>query len=238
MNASELQSELGKYASDNDAAILQRFFKTGKGEYGEGDLFLGIKVPVTRKVCRDYKDLPLTEIEKLLESPIHEHRLAALVIMVMQFKSKASNKDYKKSIYELYLKRKDRINNWDLVDVSCRDIVGGWLKDKSREPLYNLAVSKDLWERRVAIVTTLEFIRSYDFVDVLAISEILIDDKEDLIHKASGWMLREAGKRDVGVLLDFLDKHAVNMPRTMLRYSIEKLSTDQKKYYMTRKVQV
>ena len=235
MDAKSLQAELSKHASENDAVELSRFFKTGKGQYGEGDLFLGIKVPVTRKICSSFKQMSLVEIEKLLESPIHEHRVSALLIMVSQFNTKSYGDDYRKSLFDLYLRRTDRINNWDLVDLSCRDIVGEWLMDKPRKPLYSLAVSKSMWERRIAIVTTWQFIRNFDFGDTLAISEILINDKEDLIHKASGWMLREAGKRDVDVLLDFLNKNAHIMPRTMLRYSIEKLTPEQRSYYMLKK---
>lgn len=232
MNAQQLVLALGRYASDADAVILQRFFKTGKGQYGEGDQFLGIKVPVTRRVCRDFRDLPLDQIEALLESPFHEHRLAALVIMTEQAKSKRTPSAHKQALFELYLRRTDRINNWDLVDVSCRDVVGGYLFDKPRDVLYRLAASSNLWERRIAMVSTWEFIRRGDTHDTWQLAEALLHDKEDLMHKAIGWMLREAGKRDLDGLLAFLDKHAHAMPRTMLRYSLEKLPESQRRHYM------
>lgn len=232
MTARDLQGQLSKYASDGDAIFLQRFFKTGPGEYAEGDVFIGIKVPDTRKVCREFIDMNFDELEKLLESPIHEHRLAALIIMSNQAKSKKFSVNHKKALYDLYLKRTDRINNWDLVDVSCRDVVGGYLMDKPRDVLYSLVESENLWERRISIVSTWEFIRYNDLNDTFKISALLLGDKHDLIHKASGWMLREAGKRDLSQLTSFLDTYAGKMPRTMLRYSIEKLPEEQRRYYM------
>lgn len=232
MTSKDVQQALGQYASDADAAFLQRFFKTDEDGYGAGDQFLGIRVPITRRICREFKDLSLKEIEKLLESPMHEHRLAAVIIMVMQAKSKRTDSSRKKALYDLYLRRTDRINNWDIVDASCRDVVGGYLLDKPRDTLYELARSPDLWERRIAMVSTWEFIRHHDVGDAMAIAALLLDDQEDLIHKASGWMLREAGKRDGAALLDFLNMYAHKMPRTMLRYSIEKLSSEQRRFYM------
>jgi len=232
MNALDLQNMLNQHASDTDAIFLQRFFKTGPGEYGEGDQFIGLRVPQTRQICRDFFDLSIDQIEVMLESPIHEHRLAGLIIMSNQAKSKKVSTSHKELLYELYLRRTDRINNWDLVDTSCRDVVGGYLMDKPRDILYQLAESNDLWERRIAIVSTWEFIRHGDLDDTFRLSKALKNDKQDLIHKASGWMLREAGKKDVNRLVEFLDENATTMPRTMLRYSIEKLPETQRRYYL------
>lgn len=231
--AAQLQSELDALGNPTDAVFAQRFFKTGKGQYGEGDIFLGIRVPVVRKIAATYRALPLDQIETLLESPIHEHRLAALVIMTEQ--AKRADPAQHKALYDLYLRRTDRINNWDLVDISCRDVVGGYLLDKPRQPLYTLAVSKDLWERRIAIVSTWQFIRVGQLDDTFAIAKLLLKDTHDLIHKAVGWMLRETGKRDEGALKHFLDLHAAEMPRTALRYALERLHPGDKEFYMTRK---
>lgn len=232
MNVLDLQNILNQHASDTDAIFLQRFFKTGPGEYGEGDQFIGLRVPQTRRICRDFFDLSIDQIEIMLESPIHEHRLAGLIIMSNQVKSKKFPTSHKELLYELYLRRTDRINNWDLVDTSCRDVVGRYLMDKPRDILYQLAESSDLWERRIAIVSTWEFIRHGDLDDTFRLSKALKNDKQDLIHKASGWMLREAGKKDVNRLVEFLDENATTMPRTMLRYSIEKLPEAQRRYYL------
>lgn len=222
--------ELNQLEDPTQAEFATRFFKTGKGDYGEGDIFIGLRVPVVRRVAKSFKSLSTSEIEKLLQSPIHEHRLCALVIMTEQ--AKKANQAQKQALYDLYLKRTDCINNWDLVDVSCRQIVGGYLLDKPRVILYKLAQSKDLWERRISIVSTWEFIRRSDLDDTFKISELLLRDRHDLIHKAVGWMLREAGKKDESMLKEFLDMHASYMPRTMLRYAIEHLSPPDKQYYM------
>lgn len=235
MTAIDAEDDLNALENPSDAAFSQRFFKTGKGQYGEGDIFIGLRVPQTRLIAKKYKDLAIDEIEKLLESPIHEHRLCAVIIMAEQ--AKRANDVLKKSLYELYLRRTDRINNWDIVDVSCRDIVGGFLQEKSRNPLYKLAQSTNMWERRIAIVSTWHFIRVGDLDDTFKIVEMLIEDKEDLTHKATGWMLREAGKKDEARLKDFLDKHAHHMPRTMLRYSLERLHPADKAHYMQAKSQ-
>ena len=232
MNAVDLQNILNQHASDTDAIFLQRFFKTGPGEYGEGDLFIGLRVPQTRQICRDFFELSIDQIEIMLGSPIHEHRLAGLIIMSNQAKSKKFPTSHKELLYELYLRRTDRINNWDLVDTSCRYVVGGYLMDKPRDILYQLAESNDLWERWIAIVSTWEFIRHGDLDDTFRLSKVLKNDKQDLIHKASGWMLREAGKKDIDRLVEFLDENATTMPRTMLRYSIEKLPETQRRYYL------
>ncbi len=232
MNSSDLIQELNGAGNPAYAEHALRFFKTGKGEYGENDKFIGVRMPDIRTIAKKYSQLDLTEIEKLLESPIHEHRMAALIIMVNKARSKKLTDELLSDMYDLYLKRTDRINNWDLIDNSCRDIVGRYLFDKPRKPLYNLSVSKDLWERRIAIISTAYFIGENDLDDTFKIGEILLNDKHDLIHKAVGWMLREAGKKDEKALKEFLDKHAHKMPRTMLRYSLEKFSDVDKTHYM------
>jgi len=184
-------------------------------------------------VAGRYRGLSLEEIEKLLESPIHEHRLAAVIIMTEQ--AKRANDNQRKTLFDLYLKRTDRMNNWDIVDLSCREVVGGYLLDKPRDALYKLATSEDIWERRIAMVSTWQFIRIGQLGDTFSIAELLLDDGHDLIHKAVGWMLREAGKKDEAALKAFLNEHAAVMPRTALRYSIERLHPNDKAYYMTRK---
>lgn len=234
MTAKDVENELNKYENPADAIFLQRFFKTGDDEYGAGDVFIGLRVPLTRKIAKQFASLSLVQIEKLLESPVHEHRLCALIIMTNQVKK--ADEPHKKAIYNLYIKRTDRINNWDLVDVSCRDIVGGYLMNKSRQPLYKLAKSTSLWERRIAIVSTWQFIRVGQINDTLAIAKLLLSDNHDLIHKAVGWMLREVGKKDTIALKKFLDKYSSVLPRTTLRYSIEHFNHYDKKYYMNKKV--
>ncbi len=233
MRAQDVIDELAKYENPSDAEFLRHFFKTGKGQYGEGDVFIGLRVPQSRKVAKQFINLSLREIEQLLESPIHEHRLVALIILTLQIKG--ANADKAKDIYELYLRRTDRVNNWDLVDVSCRDIVGRYLFDKSRKPLYDLANSTNLWERRIAIVSTWWFIRELQLDDTFKISKILLHDSEDLIQKAVGWMLREAGKKNEESLIEFLESYASSMPRTMLRYSVERLSISDKSRFMLAK---
>ncbi len=233
MTAKEIESELNSYEDPVRAAHSQRFFKTGKGQYGEGDIFIGLTVPQTRLVCKKYNSLPINEIEKLLESPIHEHRLAAVIIMRHQ--AERANSVLRKSLYDLYLKRTDRINNWDIVDTSCHKIVGEYLSDKDRAILYKLARSKQMWERRIAIVSTAHFISKNDLDDTFRLAEILLNDKEDLMHKATGWMLREAGKKDEARLKELLYKYAPTMPRTMLRYSLERLHPADKAHYMKMK---
>ncbi|MDD3386374.1 MAG: DNA alkylation repair protein [Candidatus Pacebacteria bacterium] len=216
----ELQSKRDK----KRAAILSRFFKTGKGEYGEGDIFLGIVVPVQRIIAKKYVDIPFRDIQKLLNSKIHEYRLTGLLILV--------EKKDKEKVFDFYLKNTKNINNWDLVDLSAPKIIGDYLNNKKREILYSLAVSDNLWERRISIVSTFSFIKNNDFKETIKIAEILLNDKHDLIQKAVGWMLREVGKRDKDIEKDFLDKYYRNMPRTMLRYSIEKFSPKEKEFYM------
>lgn len=228
----KIDQDLQSLANPQKAKILQGFFKTGPGQYGEGDIFLGIIVPEQRKVAKKHIDLSLPEIQNLLDSKIHEYRLTALFILVDKYKKADHNG--KKEIVNFYLKNasENNINNWDLVDLSAPNIVGDFLLDNDRKILYNLAKSKDLWEKRIAILSTFAFIRKGDFSDTLKISEILLNDKHDLIHKAVGWMLREVGKKDQKVLEEFLDKHCRVMPRTMLRYAIEKFDEEKRKTYL------
>ena len=233
-DAKSAQRQLRSLGCPEQAANLARFFKTGPGEYGEGDRFIGVKVPVIRKVAKEFKGLPLAEIKCLLHSEIHEERLLGLVILVGQFQK--GNDATRKSIYDLYLANIQHINNWDLVDLSAPQIVGGYLETRRRQPLDRLAKSASLWERRISIVATHWFIRRGDFADTLRIAEKLLGDKEDLIHKAVGWMLREVGKRDVAVLEEFLAEHCGVMPRTMLRYAIERLPEKKRRDYMNGRV--
>ncbi|MEI8289234.1 MAG: DNA alkylation repair protein [Verrucomicrobiota bacterium] len=230
MNVSGLRTRLKELASPADAKFLQRFFKTGPGEYGEGDRFIGIRVPVTRKLAREFRDLPRREVVALLQSPIHEERLLALIILVNA--SQRGDDAERAKIFKLYLAQLDRVNNWDLVDSSAPYIVGPHLLNRSRKILFRLARSQSLWHRRVAVLATLHFIRQGDFTDTLRLAERLRDDEHDLMHKATGWMLREIGKRHVAVLRSFLDQHAALMPRTMLRYAIEKLSERERRRYL------
>ncbi len=231
MRIKELEKILNKKANPQKARDLQRFFKTGKGEYGEGDIFLGITVPEQRKIVQEFKDLNFNEIQELLDSQIHEKRLIGLLILIEKFK-KADEKT-RKDIFDFYLDcaKRNRINNWDLVDLSAPTIVGKHLFDKDREILYELTKG-NLWEKRIAILGSFEFIRQKQFEDNLKISEILLNDEHDLIHKAIGWMLREIGKKDIKVLEEFLKKYYNKMPRTMLRYAIEKFPEEKRKKYL------
>jgi 3-methyladenine DNA glycosylase AlkD len=230
MITQEITNRLIALGIKEQAAISQRFFKTGPGEYGEGDIFLGIKVPVLRKLAKEYFELPLTEVKPILGSKYHEIRLLSLFILVDQF-SKGDQKK-KKSIYQLYLKSTGFINNWDLVDSSAHHIIGPYLIDKSKALLDELAQSDLLWERRIAIMSTFHYIKNDKFSDTLRIAEMLLSDKEDLIHKAAGWMLREIGKRRLPSEETFLKKHYHNMPRTMLRYAIEKFPEPKRQRYL------
>lgn len=222
---------MAKLADPERAKNSAWFFKTYDGGYAARDQFIGLRVPVTRQICKKYRGLSVDEIEKLLESPIHEHRLAGVIIMVEQ--AKRADEPHKKQLYDLYLRRHDRINNWDIVDTGSHAIIGQYLIGRSHDILYDLAKSEDIWERRTAIVSTAAFIRNGDLDDTFALSKMLLKDTQDLIHKASGWMLREAGKKDEAALKNFLDKYAHEMPRTMLRYSLEKLSPGERAHYMT-----
>ncbi|MDO8459488.1 MAG: DNA alkylation repair protein [Nanoarchaeota archaeon] len=227
-----IQKELQSLTNPEKAIILQHFFKTGHGEYGEGDIFLGIQVPHVRTISKKYLNLSYQEISILLNSKIHEERLVALLILIEKFnKSRKDNKE-RRRIYEFYLSQRAGINNWDLVDLSADKIVGEFIFNEDKSILRDLARSKNLWERRIAIVSTFAFIRRKRFGETLAISEILINDTHDLIHKAVGWMLREVGKRDQEILEIFLKTHYNSMPRTMLRYSIEKFPQDKRKAYL------
>jgi 3-methyladenine DNA glycosylase AlkD len=228
--ASSVVRQLQQQADPRRASVSQRFFRTAPGEYGAGDRFLGLTVPRLRQVALGYQDLALSEIEKLLESRWHEARLLAAVLLANRYAK--SDSQTRERIYRLYIRRTDRINNWDLVDVSAPAVVGAHLLRRSRSPLRRLARSRNLWERRIAVVATQYFINRGEFEDTLRLAELLMDDEHDLIHKAVGWMLREVGKRDDAVLLSFLDRHAGAMPRTALRYSIERLSPIQRKRYL------
>lgn len=228
--AKDISKRLLKMGDKEDAKFLQGFFKTGPGQYGEGDIFLGIRVPEVRKLAKEYKSLPLKEIIILLHSPFHEVRLFALISLVNAFAK--GDETIQKKIYDLYLANTKHINNWDLVDISAPKIVGAYLLTNSRSPLYQLAKSKSLWERRIAMLATFYFIKNNQFDDTLKISEMLLRDKEDLIHKATGWMLREVGKRDTGITEAFLRKHCRTMPRTMLRYAIERFSPARRKMFL------
>jgi 3-methyladenine DNA glycosylase AlkD len=230
MGLEKIRFELNKYSSKAKAKLLQRFFKTGPGEYAEGDIFLGVTVPNTRKVALDFSNLSDEDNLRLLRSSFHEERLLALLIFIGKY-NKGSD-IVKKKIYELYLANTRYINNWDLVDLSALRIVGAYLVDKSRKPLYTLAGSKSLWERRIAVLATFYFIRHNQFADLLNIAELLMDDEEDLIHKAVGWMLREVGKRDSRLEESFLNKHCHRMPRVMLRYAIERFPEAKRKMYL------
>lgn len=226
-----LLNELKTIGNEDTALHSQRFFKTGVGEYGEGDLFLGIRVPVLRKLTKKYKELSLEYTIELLKNNYHEARLLALFILIDKFE-KASTHDLRKEIYRLYLRHTSYINNWDLVDSSAHKIVGSYLLDLDRSILYTLVNSKLLWDRRIAIVATFWFIRDEQFDDTLKLSELLLNDKEDLVHKAVGWMLREVGKKDKQLLINFLEKHHKVMPRVMLRYSLEKFTKEERIKYM------
>jgi len=214
--------------------ILGRFFKTGKGEYSEGDIFWGITMPEQRIIAREFLETSLPEIEKLLASPVHEHRMTALLILLYQFKKSRQDPQKKRLIYDFFLAHTRYVNNWDLVDVICRDIVGGYLWEQSdRSILYKLAVSPDLWERRIAMISTYEFIRHGRIEDTMKIAEILILDKHDLICKAVGWMLREAFKKDPETVRTFLRNHIRRLSRVTLRYAIEKMPKEEQQIFLS-----
>ncbi|MBV7297700.1 DNA alkylation repair protein [Enterovibrio paralichthyis] len=214
------------------AAHSARFFKSGLGEYGHGDKFLGIRVPEIRHFAKAHRDVSLKSASILLKSEWHEVRLLALIMLSEQFKT--SSADNQKVIYDFYLSRTEHINNWDLVDCSAHIIVGGHLLDQGKEDLYTLANSQSLWERRIAMMATFAFVRNNQYSDTMKLAQMLLEDKEDLIHKVSGWMLREVGKRDTALLRAFLDAHMKQMPRTMLRYAIEKFDDKERRRYLAR----
>jgi 3-methyladenine DNA glycosylase AlkD len=219
MNAHDVQERLRGLGNPEAAAFAARYFKTGPGQYGQGDVFLGIRIPALRRLAKECHVLPIDQVVELLRSAIHEERLLAVLLLV--WRASRDEGAARKEIYELYLAHTQFINNWDLVDASAPTIVGGHLAQRSRKPLDRLALSQSVWERRISIIATLYFIRNGEFADTLRIAERLLGDREDLIHKAAGWMLREVGKRDQPVLEGFLRVHSENMPRTMLRYAIE-----------------
>tara|TARA_Y100000310_G_scaffold344848_1_gene459979 strand:- start:2028 stop:2717 length:690 start_codon:yes stop_codon:yes gene_type:complete len=227
MNLKQLERELSEKATPEKAKIMQGFFKTGKGEYGEGDLFLGLTVPQQRELAKKYIDLPLEDVKKLLENKYHEFRLTGLFILVYKYE-----KNPDKKIIDFYLENKAYGNNWDLIDCVADKLLGKYLLDKDRGILYKLAKSDSLWDRRISIITTFAFIKNNEFDDTIKIAEILLGDKHDLIHKGVGWMLREIGKRDQNVLEKFLQKYYKTMPRTMLRYSIERFDEDKRRFYL------
>lgn len=228
-----ITEELQSLKNKKKAKLLSGFFKTGKGEYGQGDLFLGIVVPSQRKVAKKYPNLKLSELQTLLSSKIHEFRLTSLFILIDKYKKADENE--KKEIVQFYLSNTKNINNWDLVDLSAPNILGDYFKNKDKSIIYKLADSHHLWEKRIAILSTFAFIRNNMFEDALKLSEILIKDNHDLIHKAIGWMLREIGKRNLKIEEDFLKKHYKTMPRTMLRYAIERFPEQKRKQYLNGK---
>jgi hypothetical protein len=225
--------QLEAHQSDEELAKIQRYFKSGKGEYGDGDIFMGVRMGDVFNLAKVFIEMPPDEIETLLESSIHEVRAGGMSIMDKQARHKKTTDSRRKELYDLYLRRHDRINNWDLVDLGAIHVIGGYLFDKPRDILYDLARSENLWERRTAIVATAFFIKQKDTKDTFAIAELLLNDKEDLIHKAvGGWLRAAGGKR----LIAFLDQHAATMPRTMLRYAIEHLDKAQREYYLNLKI--
>jgi 3-methyladenine DNA glycosylase AlkD len=230
MQAKHLKESLRNLGDPTIAEHAQRFFKSAQGEYGEGDRFLGIRAPVLRRYAREYRDLPLEQLHLLLYSAYHEERLCALLILVLKY-TQASEQD-RELVFQYYLSNTDYINNWDLVDSSAYHIVGVHLEKRDRQILYSLASSQSLWERRIAIISTLHFIKNQEYEDTLAIAHRLLNDSHDLIHKAVGWMLREVGNRDLAVEQAYLDEHYQYMPRTMLRYAIEKFPEKLRKAYL------
>ncbi|MCH6573783.1 MAG: DNA alkylation repair protein [Bacteroidetes bacterium] len=230
MNLKELKNTIRANANKDHAKTMQWFFKTGKGEYGEGDKFIGIKVPVQRKIAKKFGELDLEDLQKLLNSKIHEERLISLLILVDKY-DKADEK-VKDKIYRFYKKNRRKINNWDLVDLSAPKIMGIHLLNRDKQILYKFAHSKNLWEKRISIISTYSFIKNHDFNTTLEISDILLNDDHDLIHKAVGWMLREVGKQSLQILEKFLKPRYKKMPRTMLRYSIEKFPEKKRKKYL------
>jgi len=228
----DLEKQIRKLENDERGSSLQRFFKTGNGEYGEGDVFLGLVSAQIGEFVRKYCELPVRDCIKLLHSKYHEERMVALQILVSKFK-KADLAQEKKEIFEVFINNTAYINNWDLIDVNVPYVIGEYLYDRDKAILYSFAKSESLWERRIAIISTLAFIKRGMSKETVNIAKMLLNDTHDLIHKAVGWMLREVGKRcDEKVLTNFLDTHATKMPRTMLRYSMERLPKDKYYYYL------
>lgn len=229
--AAEISARLQLLGNPEKARLMQRYFKTAPGEYAAGDVFIGVTVPAVRGLLKEFRNLTPAELLPLLGSGTHEERFFALLALVRCFdRGDAASRE---QIYDLYLANTGSINNWDLVDCSAPAIVGGYLLERTREPLYSLARSASLWERRIAILATFTFIRSNQFDDSLSIATLLLADREDLIHKAAGWMLREVGKRDQGAAEEFLRRHCRVMPRTMLRYAIERFPAEKRRMYLS-----
>ncbi len=233
LTPAQIRKRLRAHADPSAVEIVQRFFKTGPGEYGEGDRFIGVKVPAVRAVCRECRGLPQPVVRELLTSPIHEERLLALLVLVDAFGR--GDEQEQRAIYDFYLEHTAFINNWDLVDASAAQIVGVWLRERSKRPLTRLARSASLWERRIATIATFDYIRRGSFDETFRIADILLQDPHDLIHKAVGWMLREVGKRDGAAARRFLDRRHPRMPRTMLRYAIERFPEAERKQYLAGK---
>ena len=233
LTAKQFLERLKAYASKAEAQKTLRYFKSGEGEYGAGDKFIGVRMGSVFALAKEFSEMPLEEIEKLLASPIHEARAGALSIMGIVARRKKTSDAQRKQFFDLYMRRHDRVNNWDLVDLGALYIVGIYLKDHPRDVLYKLARSKNIWERRTAIVSTGQLIRNGETDDTFKIAELLMNDKEDLIHKGTGWMLRAAGQVHRDKLLRFLDRHAATMPRTALRYALEKFNQKQREHYMS-----
>lgn len=228
--SNDIREDIQRLGNPEKAKILSGFFKTGKGQYGEGDIFLGIPVPEQRKIAKKYSDLPLKDLHKLLSNRIHEYRLIALLILIGRYRS--ADETEKRNIFNLYLKNTQYINNWDLVDLSAPNIIGDYLLKRDRSILYRLAQSENLWERRIAVISTFAFIKADQFDDTFLVAELLLHDRHDLIHKAAGWMLREIGKRDQQKEEIFLRKYAAVMPRTMLRYAVERFDSKKRLSYL------
>jgi 3-methyladenine DNA glycosylase AlkD len=235
MSAQDMLDKLRALGDPHQAQTLQRYFKTGPGEYGEGDVFLGMRVPQLRKLAKEHQSFSLSETILLLQSPIHEARVLALLLLVRTYS--CGNADIQERIYCEYLQNTCFINNWDLVDVSAEHIIGAHLKNGGREKLHALAESSLLWERRIAVMATFHYIKQGNFVETLRIAERLLHDPHDLIHKAVGWMLREVGKRDLAVEESFLKIHYKTMPRTMLRYAVEKFPEELRQQYLRGKIE-
>ncbi|MDD5597135.1 MAG: DNA alkylation repair protein [Victivallaceae bacterium] len=234
--AEQVKHELSRFAKPEDAEGKKRFFKTAPGSYGEGDIFIAVSNADLRKTARRHIDLSFSELEKLLSSEIHEHRQTALFILMLQFER--GGREQQKPVYDFYLAHLDAVNNWDLVDLSAHYIIGTFLLDKKdRSVIYRLAGTDDLWRERIAMVSTFAFIRNMDFADTLRLAENFIPHRHDLIHKAAGWMLREIGKRDFETENHFLKKHYRGMPRTMLRYAIEKFPDELRRKYLNGEIQ-
>jgi 3-methyladenine DNA glycosylase AlkD len=230
--AKQFVEKLRTFQSDDELKKILRYFKSGEGEYSEGDKFIGVRMAQIFALAKEFIDMPMVEIEKLLENPVHEVRVGGVSIMDFQARNKKTTEARRKELFDLYIQRHDKINNWDLVDRSAPYVVGGYLFDKPRNVLYKLARSKNMWERRTAIVSTYYFIRQGDVKDTFKIAEILLNEKQDLIHKAAGGWLREAGKKDKQRLIYFLEKYASIMPKVMLRYAIEHFDRKHQQYYL------